>query len=33
MFKNLIIEENSLGLQETMKGVNHIKDVLKGIKK
>ncbi len=32
-FKNLIIEENSLGLRQTMKETNHIKEVLKGIQK
>ncbi|NJB83241.1 prephenate dehydrogenase [Wenyingzhuangia aestuarii] len=32
-FKNLIIQENSSGLQQTMKETNHIKEVLKGIQK
>jgi len=32
-FKNLIIEENSEGLQKTMIETNHIKEVLKGIQK
>lgn len=32
-FKNLITEENSDGLKQTMKETNHIKQVLKGIKK
>lgn len=32
-FKNLIIEENSEGLQKTMKETNHIKEVLNGIQK
>ncbi len=32
-FKNLIIEEDSNGLKQTMKETNHIKEVLKGIKK
>lgn len=32
-FKNLIIEENSEGLQKTMIETNHIKEVLNGIQK
>lgn len=32
-FKKLIVKEDSIGLKETMKETNHIKQVLKGIKK